>query len=357
MKRVVGILLFLSVNLVVCSLPDDILYFGRFSQGVDRVADWAGSRISFFVSMSNSSASVSLTPHVYSDSNFYIAIHVDCVFINNHLIDNGGSPINISLPASDRQHEISITKLSEPSYGKMAFKSLTISNGTILSVGDRNSCFARTLHLLAIGSSTTAGYGVDGTLPCSPATILQTHNVLHSYAIILASNIGADAHVIALSAKGVVRNFKEKSTSSPDPFPSYYNRTIATSSDPSLYWIPSASYIPHVVLVSLGKNDYSTQPHPTDKEFKTGFTRFLSQIQSDYPKAIIIVLGESHPHGKQLMNIRNVTHTLGLLFHRLPNDATLPYGCDYHPSRKGQHFIAEKLTPIVRKAISTLKSL
>jgi hypothetical protein len=45
--------------------------------------------------------------------------------------------------------------------------------------------------------------------------------------------------------------------------------------DPANYWDPQ-KYSPDLVMIYLGANDYSTDPHPTDEEFVGGYQRFVA---------------------------------------------------------------------------------
>ena len=73
---------------------------------------------------------------------------------------------------------------------------------------------------------------------------------------------------IQWSGKGVVRNYGDVNRSSTDPMPTYYNRTLGTQ--PLPYWDPK-QFQHDLVIVALGANDYSTEPHPLDEDFLAGY--------------------------------------------------------------------------------------
>lgn len=56
---------------------------------------------------------------------------------------------------------------------------------------------------------------------------------------------------------GVVRNYGEKTPTSPIPFPMIYKRTVAN--DANSTW-NTAQWTPDVVVINLGTNDFSSQP-------------------------------------------------------------------------------------------------
>ena len=161
-------------------------------------------------------------------------------------------------------YEISLIKLTEASLGAMSFGDFAITNGKMISFDDVKSCHSREYRLLFIGDSITAGYGVEGVYPCTFSA--STENILYSYATLVAAAVDAELHTIAWSGKGVVRNYGDLNPTSPDPMPIYYNRTLGISNEQSMVWNP-AQYIPDIVIVTLGSNDYSTTPHPSDEDF------------------------------------------------------------------------------------------
>ena len=184
---------------------------------------------------------------------------------------------------------------------------------------------------MVIGDSISAGYGVEGIEPCTWSA--STENVLDSYATLVAAAVDAEVIVVAWSGKGMVRNYGDVNTTSKDPMPIYYNRTLANI--PSSYWNPQG-YTPDIVLVALGANDYSTTPHPSDEDFRNGYINLLTQIRSDYPSAQIATICEPYTFDHECENVKYVADTMGAVYIKITDDIYVtPKGCDGHPSFQG----------------------
>lgn len=90
---------------------------------------------------------------------------------------------------------------------------------------------------------------------------------ISTYGPLIARAVNADFFVEAWSGKGMVRNYGDPNITSVDPFPKYYPYTLATE------WTQKwdfYAWVPDVIVINLGTNDYSTQPHPPQNVFETG---------------------------------------------------------------------------------------
>lgn len=336
----------------VAGLTDEVEFFGRFDfTSKYPSADWPGSRVSFFVRSMAEGISVNLD--IVPDVNnpyfeYYLGVEVDCVLVGRYDVNHEMDVLQFVLDSEiGAVHEISIVKLTEANLGAMSFSDISFEGAEIMNAKEQSSCYTKNKHMLVVGDSITAGYGVDGVYPCSFSA--ETENILDSYATLVGQNVGADVVTVAWSGKGMVRNYGDESTTSVDPMPMFYNRTLATSDDPLLYWNPSASsFQPNVVLITLGSNDYSTTPYPSDEDFINGYVALVEQIMVDYPNAKIAAVCEPTPGGNECVNVQYVADTLHIVYINIPDEIyTVPYGCDGHPSVEAQQNIANVITPIV----------
>jgi len=71
-------------------------------------------------------------------------------------------------------------------------------------------------------------------------------------------------HVIAWSGTGVVRNYGEPTQRSKDTMLDYYMGTLASS---ATYKWDFTKFVPDLVTINLGTNDYSTKPWPETTEY------------------------------------------------------------------------------------------
>jgi hypothetical protein len=70
------------------------------------------------------------------------------------------------------------------------------------------------------------------------------------------------------------------------PFPTYYDRTLPARADSQ--W-DFSSWKPHVVVINLGTNDFSSSVDPTAAEFSAGYASFLRHLRASYPAALILL--------------------------------------------------------------------
>lgn len=314
------------------------------------------------------------------DCGFYVESMVDCVVTGKHSVKaNASVTVDIKPGAfstgadshsARRVVSVEVRKVTEAAYadanGVMQVKQIQLSNdAAALMVADETplsdqSCAAalkRPYKLLVIGDSISAAYGVDGAYPCSFTADLE--NVHHGYAAIVAEEIGAEAHIVAWSGKGVVRNYGDENQVSTNPMPSYYNRTLGNdvapsdSSSDSNYWDP-VDFPADVVLVMLGTNDYSTEPNPTDEQFTDGLIDFIAIIQRDYPNARAVVAACSpSAKGNQCANIKAAAERTGAVYVFVDPDCyNGGYGCDMHPNAVSQQFIADVIAPALKSILS-----
>lgn len=354
------------------SLPESIQYFGRFdfSNGYP-VADWSGSRLTFLVDGWGEKAEVSLSVIMGGEIEsyeYYVGVEINCNLVGRYGITPFTPYLNFSFDAdTDSIYEVSVIKLTEASTGAMAFNSLTVdhaslSKSTTAAIVDKRASSGcsrygdRKLKMLVLGDSITAAYGVDGVYPCSYSP--DTENILESYASLVATSVNAQLHTVAWSGKGVVRNYGDENSVSANPLPIYYNRTLGISADPALYWDPATTaYVPDIILITLGSNDYSTQPNPSDEDFTAGYTALVTQLQKDYPLALIAAVCEPTPGNGECENEQRVAECMGLSIITVPDSIYVnPNGCDGHPSVQGQQNIAAVVTPAVIEMLSAARN-
>ncbi|CAN0088279.1 unnamed protein product [Ectocarpus fasciculatus] len=339
--------------MAAAALPSSISYIGRFdhSQSSPR-CDWSGSGITFHVTNeAAASSTLSVTLSVAATSTNFLSVLVNCEVLGKYEISPELGEVKFSFEQTPGStYEINVVKVTEASQGVVSFEDLVVDGGYLASGVDRSCRNKNDINLLFIGDSITAAYGVEGTNPCSFSP--DTENILDSYATLVANDIGAELHTIAWSGKGVVRNYGDEQTTSADPMPIYYNRTLGEYDDTSLTWNPR-HYLPDVVMVMLGANDYSTTPYPSDEDFINGLVGLLSQIYRDYPNAKVGAMCSAEPDGNQCTNIEQAAKLTSSTYVKIDDSVYVSYGCDYHPSIETQRNIADIVTPVVQEMLTT----
>lgn len=244
-------------------------------------------------------------------------------------------------------HELRITKRTEAEMGMTRFMGIILDDEgalkPLLDIEKRRIEF--------IGNSITCGYGTEGSNR-DERFRPDTENIFKSYAAILARAFSAEAHFIAHSGLGVVRNYgDEKPVSDPSQtMPGRYNRTL--DNDACLTWNFS-SWKPDCVIINLGTNDFSTPPHPDKHTFQNGYKELIMQLRKAYgdiPVFCVVGPMTNEPcfsYVKELtLYFRDVLKDNQLFFAGLPDNLLNQgedLGSDWHPSYNGQKKIAAQL--------------
>jgi lysophospholipase L1-like esterase len=133
--------------------------------------------------------------------------------------------------------------------------------------------------------------------------------------------------------------------------PSFFGRTL--QNDKALSW-DFTGWVPDVVVVNLGVNDFSTEPRPDTDFFVNGYVKFLARIRNCYPSAPIVCFNDlGWPFYAE--NVRKAVETRRKQGDRLISFADYPgfkpeeMGCDYHPKVAGHRVIADVLVRYLRK--------
>lgn len=354
----------LTLGLCVAGAASAV-FVGRFTQKGQ--AEWPLSSIRVVIERNSPGSTVQLSFDCTGGGcNYYVDISVNCgeftttkaILVSTEVstidLDDalGGSAKNVNLL------ELEIIKVTETNTESSVWGSLLLADITgAKSVKGATSCLKPRSHkILVFGDSLSCGYGVLGQSPC-PFTG-ETESARLAWAALVAEAVNAEINLVCWSGKGVVRNYGEKTTTSPQPLPAFYNSTLGSMvGDPANYWDPHF-YSPDLVMIYLGANDYSTDPHPTDEEFVGGYQRFVAQIKSDYPFSRILLITDEFSMANSNIKAKNVEKVAGLtqsLFYQFPL-STVPdgdsWGCNGHPNVDMQRNMASTVTPVVAAALS-----
>jgi len=216
------------------------------------------------------------------------------------------------------------------------------------------------------GASDTAGFGADGypnpgTLSCF-AKMNQYENCAESFSGQLAEKFNAQMHLQAMAGRGLVHNADEwvPFLSSGPTIPETANRTICADSAPNKAW-NFDSWIPDLIILSLGGNDYNNIRKPVESVFVPDYIRFLEYLYSSYkpniPTIINICGGSSpsdHSRNRACPFVSNASSTYKMKYPSLPvHYIELPLdivpdddiACLGHHNADGHKHIVDYLTP------------
>lgn len=130
-------------------------------------------------------------------------------------------------------------------------------------------------RILFIGDSITAGFGTIGADETCGYEI-ETSSVGDAYALMAAEQLGADAHIVAISGRGAIYNYDD------NPEPHMLGHFDLALPDTLGAWDHSR-WTPDAVVVALGTNDFSTIDPGTG--FAGNYATLLNRIASEYPTA------------------------------------------------------------------------
>jgi lysophospholipase L1-like esterase len=112
------------------------------------------------------------------------------------------------------------------------------------------------------------------------------------------------------------------------------------------------SWVPDIVVIYLGSNDFSTRPNPDKEVFISEYLKLLNKVRGYYSGARIFCIEgqQQEPFSEYLKIILNKfgdKKTSTILFS--PVDK-LQLGCDWHPNADAQKKMAEELLAGMIKA-------
>ena len=168
----------------------------------------------------------------------------------------------------------------------------------------------------------------------------------------MARYFGADYTLIAHSGRGAARNYGDRNTVSENTMADRLGNTFDESPLPA--WNFTASpYRPDIIVINLGSNDFSTEPHPSREEFAAAYTRILRTLRDAYgdtPPILCVAPRVGEPAFTFIRDICRAAVVRNLHFTAvLPgycNDGS-DLGASAHPNYTGQRKLAMLLIPYV----------
>ncbi len=252
-------------------------------------------------------------------------------------------------------HTVQLTLINEGLNDKPEFYGFALpSPNTVKAVP------AKAHRIEFIGNSMTCGYGVEApNKECGFAD--STENFALAYAGIVSRRFNAAAMVVARSGIGVYRNFNDTITGSEKPMPSFYDNAFIFDSPK---W-DFSQFEPEIVCICLGTNDLSVGEYDLNR-FQDAYLKFAQHIQDLNPKAKLILISGSMLNGQRLadqckvldyvaFNLRSKGGNDVYRFNFTPQDGSLGYGADWHPSLKQQQRMADELTQYIESIDSNWK--
>ncbi|HEX2955937.1 MAG TPA: SGNH/GDSL hydrolase family protein, partial [Chitinispirillaceae bacterium] len=318
---------FLSVaraDVLIPASDPNINYYGRFdwSDPEKPVFNWSGNIIE--ANFPGPLIGMKLT---HEDGYYDIEIDGEVVSVINcgnksdHIFTTNLTP---------SIHTLRVILRSEGHWSTAVFEGLYLENGKALAPPPVEP--SRKIEF--IGDSFSAGYGIESSSRSCSSTDLQKYtNTNKAFPMLITKAFHAQATVLAWSGAGMIRNYGDSKKRSDEPFPYYYDRTLADASDAR--WDYS-KWIPDLVVICLGTNDFSTTPHPDDSMYIGDYHKMITRIISNYPQAKICCVGTTETIIQKLVK-QVVTEENDQYIHPQVFYAEFPpsieyTACDWHPS-------------------------
>ena len=241
-------------------------------------------------------------------------------------------------PEAEGEHHIRIQKATEAEQGRITLHSLT-TDGRLLPT----ESLKLPRHIEFYGDSLTCGYGTESKSGSEPF-LPETENCRYTYAALTAAHFGADYNLISHSGRGLVRNYGDSLQLS-DPTTTMSARAFRIyDEEPESAWDFSASpYRPDAIVITLGTNDFSTQPHPTEEQYIGGYRTLIEKLREAWGAELPVLCVVHAPAAVDYVK---------KMVEELPNTAmadiswgvynrTTDLGASEHPNRYGQQKMAQ----------------
>ena len=202
-----------------------------------------------------------------------------------------------------------------------------------------------------IGDSITVGYGVEGPGITCPSE-REFKNNWKAFSAVAARELKAEYQIIAISGRGVVKNYGEKINISAEPLPLYYDRTL--QNDPAIKW-DFKSWTPDAVVINLGTNDFSAQPVPEGGVFTKAYVDLIKRVRNNHPEAHVFICNgpaQLPPFNRYIVDVID-SFKKDKKIHRVDmqkmTEAEL--GCDWHPNEPAAQRLAGELTAEMKQVL------
>lgn len=281
---------------------------------------------------------------------------------------NGADPVVMRLEQGENEVElpygvapasgwvVDIVRRTESWMGEAVFHGLSLPEGCELLAPPS---YPRR-RLMFIGDSTTCGEYNERFPPIeeiSPATT----NAARSFAMIIAKELNAQAHLIAYGGQGIVRDWSGETEGEKVVLaPQYFERSAPSREE--AFW-NHRNYTPEVIVISLGTDfDAGLIEQETYNEIYLGF---VMQVRTSHPLSHIIMTDSaflSDEPGSQSFEAREVlrmTLETVLAQSREAGDERIHYvRSGYYPgTKKDTHLIVQQHRALAKELLGPIRQI
>ncbi|MBX3216085.1 MAG: hypothetical protein KF850_28855 [Labilithrix sp.] len=337
--------------------PAEVQLIGRWDRASPTKprASWPGSQL--VASFSGPNARIVVSSAAGGDGNeTWLNVIVDGVAKPPVKVTGPNEEIVLATGLGAGTHTVVVEKRTEAKWGTITVEDIAFDGGQLVAPPPRKS---RRIEFIA--ESTINGFGVEGDLattcfdddgaPFAPA---RFDNARKSMAFYASASLSAEHHLIAASAKGVVRNDDGTNVF----MPALSARTL--TNDAASSW-DFSSWTPDVVVLSLGGTDLAGGATPP-AGFQAGYDGLVGSIRTRHPNAHIYMTVWSQIKGVTRTALVSVLdaikaaragdtklHVFSFTEATYPIDET---GCYYHANDAHHQEAAPELVTAIRAATS-----
>jgi lysophospholipase L1-like esterase len=280
----------------------------------------------------------------------YFTVLLDDEIIINSLHVAGEKVFTLATAQKAGIHNISLFKRTEFNIGKAQFLGFEVENGILLEPAE-----ALERRIEIVGDSISCGFGIEGdqTTAYDP----KFDNSFASYGSLSARMLGAECFDISCSGYGVIREYTGDTN---NIIPNVYSLILPGT---KTEW-DFKSWIPQVVVINLGTNDFSFGFIPDRSAFIDGYINLTRRIRGNYPDAQIICTIGPILDGEVLKVTRECLHNGVVDYlrkngqdqvhfiefeHHTEEDG---YGIAFHPSIATHKKMADQLTREIKSIMN-----
>lgn len=323
-------------------------YIGRFDQTDIRGPRFSWSASTIQAAFQGTNISIQLAPSTSWES-AYFNVKVDDAAAYSLWVDHDGT-YGLAAGLTAGPHTIEVSRRDEGGYGVIYYMGFALDQGQLLPPPTRLD-----RRIECIGDSITCGYGDEAPTATTPFTT-ATENGWMAYGPLAARQLDAEVTVIAWSGIGILRDCSGGTT---NQMPVVYPRTLSKWASP--VW-DFTTWVPQVVVINLGTNDFGTGT-PVRSDFVKAYKDFIATLRIHYPDAHIYCAVGPMMGGTSLTTVTDyiqgdVVQSLvsagdtKIHFIAFPQqDPANGIGADWHPSLKTHQLMADQLTEAIRSTL------
>lgn len=329
-------------NEVVKASDSAVDYVGRVKKYADGSVsyDWAG--VYLRTRFTGTSVAIDAEDTAFEEYNVFI----DGKQVSVVSFDKKRTRMVLAKGLTKGEHTLMFQKRNEGMTGRFTIHSFLLDKDAMLL-----PVVSRPQRLIEfVGNSITCGYGTESTEidhPYDP----RTADSNHGYGPIIARYFDADYMLTSHSGQGIVKNWDDTVTMSNVCMLHRYTRLFDEGEE---QW--DFSVKPSLVCISLGTNDYSQAPKPSEAEFTGAYRQWLHIVREKYGDVPVLFIaplaGEpSRTYMKRLVdslsvNDKNVYY-MALYEEMMEEEPDL--GPVRHPTYSGHRKMAMCIIPYISK--------